>query len=155
VAPPAQINVYDRDISDLDAPGRGGSGAFDDLVMVIRREDLISPLTTNGTLNASADQALSQANDIVTGIIVASRTSSALCTPSGWAYAVPASVPSTSFVGLSASWGVSYSSSGMPITCLTPSSAATAYTLMSGDGTVRTVTISEIVGVLSRAAGFN
>jgi hypothetical protein len=51
---------------------------------------------------------------------------------------------------------VSYSSSStaVSITCNTVPSTTPAYTLTSGDGTARVVTIGEIVGVLSRAAGF-
>jgi hypothetical protein len=136
-----QLEVVDREISDQNPP-------FDDLVMVIRREDLIAPLTANGVLKATADVALAQANDVIIGTTISSRASAATCT---YGYMLPNSYVSN---GLPAEWGVSYTRLFFTqVRCDTP--PGDAYTLTAGDGTTRSVTIGELQGLLARASGFN
>jgi len=67
--PPA-IKVVKRDSTDLTT----GGGAFDDIVMMLSANDLTGPLIGSGTLQSSAEAALSQANDAVIGKIIASRS---------------------------------------------------------------------------------
>jgi len=67
---PTQPIVVKRDITDSTA---AVGGPFDDIVMILSAQDLTGPLIANGTLQSSAQAALSQANDAVLGNIIASR----------------------------------------------------------------------------------
>ena len=65
---PPTVTVVKRDASDLPA------NPFDDVVMILSASDLTGPLIANGTLQANAQAALSQANDAVIGSILALRS---------------------------------------------------------------------------------
>jgi len=72
-SPLLTAKVFKRDATDS-ATATGGP--FDDIVMILNASDLTGPLIANGTLQASAQAALSQANDAVIGNILASRSCS-------------------------------------------------------------------------------
>ena len=150
-----------RDATDSTA----GGGAFDDVVMILSANDLTGPLIANGTLQSSAQAALSQANDIVMGAIVASKYSCPNNPPSfmqpvcgnnsvsNFYYTIPQTYI---FPATVAAWGVIYtpSASYIDLTLVKPSIATNAYTLTAGDGTPRSVSIAELRGILNRS-GFN
>ena len=158
----ATTGVIKRDTSDSPA-----GNAFDDVVMILSANDLTGPLIANGTLQSSAQAALSQANDIVIGNIVATKMPYSYCpdacppTPIAYSfnYTIPPSPPnplSPTFPANVMAWGVIYSlGSAVTIDAINPAvSTQIAYTLTAGDGTTRTVLIGELRGILSRAAGF-
>ncbi len=141
--------VVKRDTTDSTA----GGGSFDDVVMMLSADDLVSPLTAKGTLQANAQAALSQANDIVMGSIVASRTNISPICSTNYYYKLPPLSPPPSFPYPVSSWGVIYNPSIPAVGSCTAS--GTAYTLTAGDGTQRIVTVSELIGILARTAGFD
>lgn len=145
--------VIKRDATDS-SPG----GPFDDIVMILSAQDLTGPLIANGTLQSSAQAALTQANDIVMGNIVASRAP--YCPPTltcpvpdpytGYFYLIPISMtPTPPNV---AAWGVDYNQVASSVYINTASGVA--YTLTAGDGNQKTVTVQELQGILTRGAGF-
>lgn len=201
---PPKATVVKRDTTDVTT----GGGAFDDIVMMLSANDFTGPLIANGTLQSSAQAALSQANDAVIGNILALRTcnptasctqtttTSSMCTSyvpgptvctdppacttyipgplvcgssipgtsgcsqysSACSYSIPATA-SVTFAALPnvAVWGVSYNQVATTIYATTylPITATSAYTLTAGDGSIKTVSIQELQGILARAAGFN
>lgn len=163
---PPTVALVKRDTTDSTA----GGGAFDDIVMILSANDLTGPLIASGTLQSSAQVALNQANDLVIGNIVASKkscstyppplpaTQPSTCFPSslcvcasgaGYFYTIPPVAPSFPF---SVTPGALYIDA---INSTNPTSSANAYTLTAGDGTQKTVLISELRGLLTRGAGFN
>jgi prepilin-type N-terminal cleavage/methylation domain-containing protein len=202
----ATAAVIKRDTTD----SVSGGGPFDDIVMIISANDLTGPLVANGSMQTSAQTAINQANDMVIGNILASRsctttptgcaqysanpvctsfaltcttydtstppnciaygnvctaysTPSASCTSQTYtnvcSYNVPTSITFSAPPNVAA-WGVGYTQGAtatMTIfaTTFTPTTALFAYTLTAGDGSVKTVSISELQGTLTRAAGFN
>lgn len=136
----AAITIVKRDTTDSTA----GGGAFDDVVMMLSANDLIDTLIENGTLQSNPQAALNQANNIVIGMIVASKESGSYCDGSNYRYSIPSSV---SFPG----WGISYSRSVDRIYVC--SSSGTAYTLTAGDGTPKTMTKEELQGLIVQGAG--
>lgn len=149
-----------------------GGGAFDDVVMILSANDLTGPLIANGTLQSSAQTALSQANDIVMGNIVASITSCTSSQCSGYCsnynnynnngnctaysghffYTLPSNSTINSLLATTTTattWGVNYSSSGGVING-TSIYSGTAYTLIADDGATKTVSFSELQGILAR-----
>ena len=174
---PVQISVYNRDVTDQNVLNHG---AFDDIVLVLRREDLVSTFTTSSSFqSASSWPALNQANDAVIGQIMNTRAlcsgavgsgAIAACTSNTYYYVVPATVSMTALPVTSQTWGVSYSAypsapTNAPIyyggsvfydkNGATVTSTAIAYTLTSGDNNSRTVTCNEIGGIINKGAGFN
>ena len=83
-------SVFKRDTTD--SPIAVG-GPFDDIVMILSANDLTGPLIANGTMQSSAQAALSQANDAVIGNILASRSCSS--TPMCTSTSTPGSVCTT------------------------------------------------------------
>ena len=162
-ATPPTETVVKRDTTDSTA----GGGPFDDIVMMLSANDLTGPLIANGTLQSSAQAALSQANDIVMGNIVASRSpvpiGCSVTTPCTYTYNIPNTY--TTFPPSVTAWGVSYALSVSPppppsttitvtATNTTPSSVV-GYTLTAADRTSKTVSVDELRGILTRGAGFN
>ena len=152
--PPSTATVVKRDTTDSTA----GGGAFDDEVMTMSANDLVGPLIANGTLQANAQAALNQANDIVMGNIVATKTMcpplGGICTNPAYYYTIP-NMPV--FPASVTAWGILYTQGSTTIsaTSSTPTTASTAYTLTAGDGKLRTVLITELRGLLNRSPGFN
>lgn len=136
----AAITVVKRDTTDSTA----GGGAFDDVVMMLSANDLVDSLIANGTLQSNPQAALNQANNVVLGIIVASRESGSYCWSSNYRYPLPSSVPFTN-------WGITYSRSTSKIEIC--SSSGPAYTLTAVDGTQITITKQELQGLVVRGAG--
>lgn len=136
----AAITVVKRDTTDSTT----GGGAFDDIVMILSANDLTWLLIANGTLQSNPQAALSQANNIVVGRIVASKNSGSYCDGSNYRYSIPSSV---SFPD----WGISYSRFVDRIYVCT--SSGTAYTLTAVDGTQKTITIEELQGLIVQGAG--
>jgi type II secretory pathway pseudopilin PulG len=137
-------SVIKRDTTD--SPTATG-GPFDDIVLPLSAYDLTGPLITNGTLQSSAQAALSQANNIVLGRIVATKTGSpaTYTLPNNGTVFFPASV---------SAWGINY-------TLITSNSMSTlttgstpAYTLTAGDGSTKSISIDELHGILAQSAGF-
>lgn len=139
--------VVKRDTTD----STSGGGAFDDVVMILSANDLTGLLIANGKLQTNAQAALSQANAIILGYIMASRFHN----PSGpcsddYYYNTPSGSPS--FPSTVSAWGIKYQQVTSVIgNCTSP---ANAYTLTAGDGTQKIVTTQELIGILSLAAGF-
>jgi type II secretory pathway pseudopilin PulG len=141
--PPAVL-VIKRDATDSTA----GGGAFDDIVAILSAYDLTGPLIANGMLQTNAQLALNQANDIILGNIVATKSACGAC------YTIPATFSFTTPSSL-VEWGMSYTSGGSAtIDATNPANNLTAYTLTAGNGTSKTVSIGELRGLLSRATGF-
>lgn len=161
-AQPPAANIYEvpnaaSSVATAGVIKRDSTETFDDIVMILSANDLTGPLIANGTLQSGAQAALSQANDIVMGNIVASRLPCPgtavlpVCTTSIYYYTIPAAGSIT----FSSSWGVSQTLPAMTITIDGQySSAPNAYTLTAGDGTTKTVLIGELRGILTRGAGF-
>lgn len=150
---PPTVTVVKRDATDSTS---AAGGPFDDVVMMLSANDLTGPLIANGTLQSSAQAALNQANDIVLGNIVASRAScpgstSPACTTGFYYYTIPTST-SIVFPPSVSAWGVSYAATDPTIS--TSTSSGTAFTLTAGDGTLKTVLVDELRGILLRGAGF-
>lgn len=148
VLPTVTLAAVKRDTSDSPA-----GNAFDDVVMILSANDLTGPLIVSGTLQSSAQAALSQANDILLGNVVASKSlcSSPCPSSTNYYYTIPApGIPS--FPPNVSAWGATYvpSASAVDIT----STSGVAYTLTAGDGTSKMVSIQELQGILGRAAGF-
>ena len=146
--------VVKRDASD--APT---GNAFDDGVMILSANDLTGPLIANGTLQSNAQAALSQANDIVMGNIVATKAISCpvpTCPPNpeSYRYNILANTIFTTPPNVVA-WGVSHTQGASNVNMFTTPATAVAYTLTAGDGATKTVSIGELQGILARAAGFN
>jgi hypothetical protein len=136
--------VIKRDATDSTA----GGGAFDDIVAILSAYDLTGPLIANGMLQTNAQLALNQANDIILGNIVATKSACGAC------YTIPATFSFTTPSSL-VEWGMSYTSGGSAtIDATNPANNLTAYTLTAGNGTSKTVSIGELRGLLSRATGF-
>ena len=168
ISGPPINTVFKRDATDSTT----GGGAFDDIVMILSANDLTGPLIANGTLQSNAQAALSQANDIVIGNIVASKLPcpdpNNSCTSPDNYYKVSkksSSTPSFPFATPPnvAAWGVSYAAlvvAGVPTdvylssTAVSPNTATTMYTLTAGDGSAKSVLIGELRGILGHAAGF-
>lgn len=153
--PPTTVTVVKRDTTD----SLSGNGPFDDIVMILSANDLTGPLIANGTLQANAQAAFSQANDIVMGKIVESKKCpdpvNSPCPPNSYSYTVP--LPSTlpNFPASVTAWGMIYGGTlPITITATSPSSDTAAYTLTAGDGTSKNVLIGELRGILTRGAGF-
>src|SRR5450830_1068030 len=150
-ASPWSAIVVKRDTTDSTT---AVGGSFDDIVMILSANDLTGPLIASGTLQSSAQAALSQANDIVMGNIVASKTScSTYPTPAltvckngtGYFYTIPSGA--LSFPPSVTAWGLGVTPSALYLdinyTIPTPVGSATAYTITSGDGAQKTVLTSE------------
>ena len=158
-----QPTVVKRDTTDSTA----GGGPFDDIVMILSANDLTGPLIANGTLQANAQAALTQANNIVLGSIVMSKKScsvsppppspSPICDASNYYY--PLNVNPLFPLSVTA-WGMNYAGYPQPgypqqyVDGQSPTSG-TAYILTAGDGTTKSVSIIELRGILGQAAGFN
>lgn len=140
------IAIVKRDISDTPA-----GNAFDDMVMTLSANDLIGPLLANGTFQ-SAQTALSQANNIVLGVVGTQQPCPLISNPAiGNGCVSPAyyyTVPASPLVGVSA-LGVIYSPATSYIDA-TSSSASAAYTLTAGDNSTKSVSINELKGILLR-----
>lgn len=164
-APPPAANTYEvqNAASSVVTAGvikRDSTETFDDIVMMLSASDLTGPLIANGTLPSNAQAALSQANDIVMGSIVASRAP--YCPPTltcpvpdpytGYFYLVPTSMTSTP--PNVAAWGVTYTSGAATTINATLPAAGNAYTLTAGDGATKAVSVGELRGILTRGAGF-
>ena len=116
----ATIGVIKHDTTD--SPTAVG-GPFDDIVMILSANDLTGPLIANGTLQANAQAALSQANDVVIGNIISSRQYNiSSCTNPP---ALPAPQPS-SYSSCDSSSGATYSfvSYSLPTSCSPTSTTA-------------------------------
>lgn len=150
---PMSVVVFSRDITDAD-PGGSGHGPFDDLVMTIRRDDLISPLVTSGVLQANPLAAFSQAQDLVLGRLLATRVCLPTTAPTppctiGYRFTWPADESFSS-----TPWNVAYARlpipPGPPTTLDSATPAGDAYILTAADGTTRTVTVDEVKGLIAR-----
>lgn len=146
---PPTATVVKRDTTDVTT----GGGAFDDIVMMLSAYDLTAPLIANGTLQSSSQAALSQANNIVLGNIVATKSCPSLsCPPNSYSY----SLPPTGFPFTPpnvAAWGMSYTQITSPIINSTLDTLV-AYTLTTGDGAIKSVSVSELKGIILLGAGF-
>lgn len=138
------VTVVKRDATDSTASG----GAFDDIVMMLSANDLIDPLIANGTLQLNSLTLLNQANNIVIGSIMASRTTTYNCSNPSYRFLVPSS---PSFPSTVIAEGISYSRGVDWIRYCTPSD--TAYTLTAGDGTQKIVSVDELRAILGQGAG--
>lgn len=141
---PPTVLVIKRDASDTTA----GGGAFDDIVMLLSAYDLTVPLNENGILQTNAQLALNQANDIILGNIVATKSTCGAC------YTLPIAYSFTTPTSL-VEWGVSYTpGTSTTIDATNPAGNLAAYTLATGNGAAKTVSVGELRGLLARAAGF-
>ena len=173
---PPVVAVVKRETTD----STSGNGPFDDVIMVISANDLTGPLLANGTLQANAQDAIRQANDIVMGAVVASKStcgdpSHQVCNSGGgYYYNIPDPTLIT-FPTSVTSWGITYvpTVTVLPITLSNPRRLSSsldypealpsppnppniAYTISSGDGvTSKTITFNELRGLLNRSPGFN
>lgn len=149
--------VIKRDTTDS-ATATGGP--FDDIVMIITSNDLTGPLFTNGTLQSSAQTALSQGNDFVMGSILSQKFSCPgaatypVCSFANYFYVIPPSISTTSFPVSVAAWGVSYTTtkSYIDVNGVSPTTPPlTAYILTAGDGAQLVVTSQTVEGSLLHA----
>jgi prepilin-type N-terminal cleavage/methylation domain-containing protein len=171
-APALTAKVIKRDATD----STSGGGAFDDIVMLLSAQDLVGPLVANGTLQASSQAALKQANNIVLGGI-ATFSFSKGCGGAPKIY-VPTFADLVAFPNNA--WGVTYQPILAPQTagnCIDFSSLSTtatnaysttgtttsgvnylqntAYVLTAGDGSYKIVTINELAGIITNSNLFN
>ncbi len=155
---PSTALVIKRDATDATT----GGGAFDDIVMILSADDLTGPLVANGTLQLNAQAALTQANDIVMGVIVSNKYScvstpppAPVCTSGLSTYYYTITSP-PAFPASVTSWGVTpptISATAIDGQSVNPASATNAYILTAGDGSAKSVSIIELRGILNR--GFN
>jgi len=156
-APPASpvvAAVINRDVSDQVIPGHG---TFDDILLVLRQNDLVQPLVASGVMQTSSLPALNQANDYVTGLIVGNPPGRIAC-PSlvgqctactGFYYNLPNATTVTP-----GPMAITYTPTAANI-CSNALAPSTAYTLQSPDQSIRTVTNGEAIGAVGRVGGFN
>ena len=133
------ITIVKRDTSDTPT-----GNAFDDVVMVLSANDLISPLVTNGTFQ-SPQSALAQANNIVLGNIVAVQNlcpDANSCPTTEHYFTIPSTPSGVSDLGV---MYTRYSS-----TISTKTLSGNAYKLDVGDGSPKSVSIDELRGILAR-----
>lgn len=144
----AQTSFMKREYTESD----NGFGAFDDLLLMIKPDDLVTPLTKDGTF-ASGSGALNQAFAALNNAILGATLASAPA-PSA-TYTLPSTltglgVSTVDPYGCGAITYVPYSGPPANITSTTPVSGTVVYTLSScvAGGSTYSMTVDELRGML-------